>query len=187
MRASKSIAWIFGISAIAVTMATTPAIAIPNNSDTSGTNTTGQTDLLYGFEALINKPVIAANLKELLNTTTKLVDTSGAIESLTDRVGDDPNSAPISAETKAALLALSRHLQDMERGLWAYGSDLDKAIAASAQGLLQDLDAANKGCQANPSSCGQLRSLVTSTSDFVEKLKAFETLLQTEVQKARIY
>lgn len=187
MRASKSIAWIFGISAIAVTMATTPAVAIPNNSDTSGTNTTGQTDILYGFEALINKPVIATNLKQLLNTTNKLVDASGAIESFTERVGNNPNSAPISAETKAALLALSRHLQDMERGLWAYGNDLDKAVAASAQGLLKDLDVANKGCQANPTSCGQLKSLVTSTNDFVQKLKAFETLLHNEVQKARIY
>lgn len=243
MHASKSIGWVVGISAIAITTATAPAIAIPNNSDTSGTNTTGQVDLLYGFEALQNKPEIQAILQKVLKTINKIIsynrqaqavptielDAATAVESFAAQVGKErqhfssnrlfdlplprrldakavsrtdrqiseqerttdsyslSNSASISSETKEALSTLTQHLQDMERGLWSYGNDLDKALAASAQGLLKDLNAANKACQTNPSNCAQFSELFADASNFVQDLKALETVLQNKVQKARIY
>jgi hypothetical protein len=244
MHTSKSIARIVSISAIAILTTTAPAIAVPNNnSDTSGTNTNGQVDLLYGFQALLNQPGINSILQKVLKTINRILsnnqraqavrtielDAAKAVESFTAQVGNDPqhissnklsnlllprslnagtasrtaqqisrqerttysystpNNALISPETRKALSTLSGYLQDMEKGLWAYGNDLDKAVEASAQGLLKDLNAANKSCQANPSSCGQFNDLVADTSNFVRDLKEFETILHNEVQKARIY
>ena len=242
MHASKSIAWMLGISAIAITTVTAPAIAIPNFSDTSGTHTNGQTDILYGFEALKNKPEIRGLLQRVLKAIAKIIsanrqaqavptielDAAKAVESLVAQVGNEQqylssnklfdlslprrlnakvnsrtdrqilregttysyspsNNASISSETREALSTLSQHLQDIQNGLWAYGNDLDKAVAASAQGLLQDLNAANKACQTNRSNCAQFSELVADASNFVQDLKALETMLHDEVQKARIY
>lgn len=200
MNGRKLIGWAVGIAMVVGEMAATPAFAIPNYSDITGSNTNNQTDILYGFEPIVNLPVLNAALQEAIESVNSLLasgqeptagtagqEASNTIRSFRNGVENDADSTAISPETRAALLALAEYLQEIEQGLWAYGNDLDSVIQASATGLKQDLAAANNDCQVNPSNCGKLNSLVTRTSNFVQKLKAFEARLQQQVQKARIY
>lgn len=115
------------------------------------------------------------------------------LSTLSKNAEENAVSEFLSADTRSALLELSKRLEEIENGLWAYGDELDQSIRDSASGLSEDLAAAEASCKTNALDtenvlkCNKLTSLIQRVSTFVKEVENLRTNLNRGAQKARIY
>jgi len=167
----KLLGWGVGLSVLsgALLMAH-PAKAGGLNHAVTATNVSNALSIIYGNEAILNKPSIAKFLLANVKSIQALLD-----------------SGILSLEAKASLTQLLAVLKGINGGIWPDGSALDLSIRDAAASLLKDVKAAQSGCSTDSTKCAQLIALFRRSNDFLKSLQAFEQELVKNGHELSIY